>query len=214
MDGIKTFFEPFVGEQILTGKILDVARNKKSLTGGMVYNPQDSIPVQSSEIIAHIGDAFTAGAITTGLRIYRGATGDVTKTGRAYNTQDEIVASVLGQRVVTQDPRQSLMFEATKFKRSLNESSSIYSQAFYDRSRDGASKRPEAYQNMVEARRRVFSDMSSAAKAAMTLGVPRGEVLQIIRNQGVSEENARAIVNGYVPYVSPIKKQKQLVRRM
>lgn len=214
LEGMKTFFEPFVGEQILTGKILDVARNKKALTGGAVYNPQDSIQAQAASIVAHVSDAFTAGAITTGLRIYRGATGDVTKTGRAYNAPDEIMAAVLGQRVVTQDTRQSLMFEATKFKRALNESSSIYSQAFYDRSRDGVRKRPEAYQAMLEARREVFSDISSAAKAAMTLGVPRGEVLQILRNQGVSDENSRAIVNGYVPYVSQIKKQNQLGKKL
>ena len=210
MEATKTAFEPFYGEQILAGKILDVARNKKGTTGGRVYNPEADVFDRSTAIAGHLFDAFNIGTIGSGIRVYKGLTGQVTQTGRAYDPALETIATVTGQRVVTLDPRQSLSFAARRFNNRINDATGIFTAAYYDRSNISQEARLQAYQDMMKARTAIFNDTSGIVNAAMRLGVSRSEIIQILRDQGVSRQSAQALVNGTVsPYVSAKKELKR-----
>ena len=138
------------------------------------------------------------------------STGQVTPTGRAYDPALETIATVTGQRVVTLDPRQSLSFAARRFNNRINDATGIFTAAYYDRSNVSQDARLQAYQDMMKARTSIFNDTSGIINAAMRLGVSRGEIIQILRDQGVSRQSAQALVNGTVaPYVSAKKELKR-----
>lgn len=202
-EAVKTAFEPFYGEQILAGKILDITRNKKGTTGGRVFNPEAGIYDRSTAIAGHLFDAFNIGTVASGIRVYKGLTGQVTQTGRAYDPALETLATVTGQRVVTLDPRQSISFAARKFNNRINDATGIFTAAYYDRSNLTQEAKLKAYQDMMDSRSEIFGSTSSVIRAAMLLGVSRSEIIQILRQQGVSRQSAVALLNGTVsPYNS------------
>ena len=213
LEAVKTGFEPFYGEQILASKVLDIARNKKGTTGGRVFNPEAPLPERSAAIAGHLFDAFNLGTITSADRIYKGLTGQVTQTGRAYDPALEALATVTGQRVVTVDSRQALGFAARRFNNRLNDATGIFTAAFYDQSRTTPEARLEAYRGMVAAREKIFRETSDIISAAIRLGLSRGEVIRILREQSVSQENAQALTAGLVTEYKPRRELRGEVSR-
>ena len=213
LEAVKNGFQPFFGEQILASKVLDIARNKKGTTGGRVYNPEAPADQKAAAIAGHMFDAFNLGTIASADRIYKGLTGQVTPTGRAYDPALETLATVTGQRVVTLDPRQSLSYAARRFNNRLNEATGIFTAAYYDRSNVNQDARLQAYKDMERARASIFGETSDIINVAMKLGVTRGEVVRILREQGISADNARALAAGIVTAYRPRKELRGEVSR-
>ena len=207
LESVKTAFQPLYGEQILSSKILDITRNTKGTTGGRVYNPEADLASKASAISSHMFDAFNIGTFTSSIRIYKGLTGQVTQTGRAYDPALETIATLTGQRVVSLDPRQSLGFAARKFGNRLNDATGIFTAAYYDRSNVSNEARMEAYKQMSRSRKEIFNDTAGTIRAAMKLGVSRGEIMRILKEQGVSMDNSRALLSGLVAVYKPTKRE-------
>lgn len=207
LESVKTAFQPLYGEQILSSKVLDITRNTKGTTGGRVYNPEADLASKASAISSHMFDAFNIGTFTSSIRIYKGLTGQVTQTGRAYDPALETIATLTGQRVVSLDPRQSLGFAARKFSNRLNDATGIFTAAYYDRSNVSNEARMEAYKQMSRSRKEIFNDTAGTISAAMKLGVSRGEVMRILKEQGVSMDNSRALLSGLVAVYKPAKRE-------
>ena len=207
LESVKTAFQPLYGEQILSSKILDITRNTKGTTGGRVYNPEADLASKASAISSHMFDAFNIGTFTSSIRIYKGLTGQVTQTGRAYDPALETIATLTGQRVVSLDPRQSLGFAARKFSNRLNDATGIFTAAYYDRSNVSNEARMEAYKQMSRSRKEIFNDTAGTIRAAMKLGVSRGEIMRILKEQGVSMDNSRALLSGLVAVYKPAKRE-------
>jgi hypothetical protein len=207
LEAVKTAFQPLYGEQILASKILDISRNTKGTTGGRVYNPEADLASRASAVSAHMFDAFNIGTVASSVRVYKGLTGQVTQTGRAYDPALETMATLTGQRVVTLDPRQSLGFAARKFSNRLNDATGIFTAAYYDRSNVSNEARMEAYKQMSRSRKEIFNDTAGTINAAIKLGVSRGEVMRILKEQGVSMDNSRALLSGNVAVYKPAKRE-------
>jgi hypothetical protein len=207
LESVKTAFQPLYGEQILASKILDISRNTKGTTGGRVYNPEADLASRAAAVSAHMFDAFNIGTVVSSVRVYKGLTGQVTQTGRAYDPALETIATLTGQRVVTLDPRQSLGFTARKFSNRLNDATGIFTAAYYDRSNVSNEARLEAYRQMRSSRKEIFNETSGIISAAMKLGVSRGEVMRILKEQGVSMDNSRALLSGNVAVYKPAKRE-------
>jgi hypothetical protein len=207
LESVKTAFQPLYGEQILASKILDISRNTKGTTGGRVYNPEADLASRAAAVSAHMFDAFNIGTVVSSVRVYKGLTGQVTQTGRAYDPALETIATLTGQRVVTLDPRQSLGFTARKFSNRLNDATGIFTAAYYDRSNVSNEARMEAYRQMRSSRKEIFNETSGIISAAMKLGVSRGEVMRILKEQGVSMDNSRALLSGNVAVYKPAKRE-------
>jgi hypothetical protein len=207
LESVKTAFQPLYGEQILASKILDISRNTKGTTGGRVYNPEADLASRAAAVSAHMFDAFNIGTVASSVRVYKGLTGQVTQTGRAYDPALETIATLTGQRVVTLDPRQSLGFTARKFSNRLNDATGIFTAAYYDRSNVSNEARLEAYRQMRSSRKEIFNETSGIISAAIKLGVSRGEVMRILKEQGVSMDNSRALLSGNVAVYKPAKRE-------
>ena len=65
----------------------------------------------------------------------------------------------------------------------------------------------EAYKQMSRSRKEIFNDTAGTIRAAMKLGVSRGEIMRILKEQGVSMDNSRALLSGLVAVYKPAKRE-------
>jgi hypothetical protein len=100
-----------------------------------------------------------------------------------------------------------LGFTARKFSNRLNDATGIFTAAYYDRSNVSNEARLEAYRQMRSSRKEIFNETSGIISAAMKLGVSRGEVMRILKEQGVSMDNSRALLSGNVAVYKPAKRE-------
>ncbi len=193
-NAIKDFAEPYVGEEILHGKIVDVWSNNDN--GVPVYNPQDSVNKQAQDVSAHLWGAFEPGTITSGRRIYKGVMGTTTTSGRTFNPWVESIAVITGQRIQDLDVAESLKWRARDYNRGIRQANRLFNSVI---TRGGSVNEAEirnAYERSDTARRGLFSDMSGAAQAAVRLDVSPNEVITTLTANGVSKIDVPSIMGG------------------
>ncbi|HUU39330.1 MAG TPA: hypothetical protein VMW42_00165, partial [Desulfatiglandales bacterium] len=122
-ESIVEAMSPFVSEDILTSKLLDIKRNKKN-SGAPVYNPVDDWNKQTEDIINHLWSGIEPGTITSMKRIYNGFMPDPTNIyGKKYNPKLEAIATVTGLRISSINIKKSLGFKAFKFSKDISDAS-------------------------------------------------------------------------------------------
>ena len=192
--------EPFLSEEILASKIIDVARNTTQ-TGGQVYNPQGSWTGVATDIVRHVGDAFEPGTVSSARRIYRGLTGHVSPYGKSYDPAIESLAVFTGHRLQELDVPQSLMFRAREFNSKMRDATRVLSSVASRRGRVSDSDLRDAFEEMERSRKELFDDMVSSVDAAIRLGMARKQVMQMLVSAGVPRRDAALILRGmYQPY--------------
>ncbi len=193
-NAIKDFAEPYVGEEILHGKIVDVWSNNDN--GVPVYNPQDSVNKQAQDVSAHLWEAFEPGTITSGRRIYKGAMGTTSTTGRTYNPWVESIAVITGQRIQDLDVAESLKWRARDYNRGIRQANRLLNSVITRGGSVSEAEIRDAYERSDTARRGLFSDMSGAAQAAIRLDVYPDEVETTLVANGVSKIDIPNVMGG------------------
>ena len=210
-DAAKEFFAPFASEEILAGKLIDLARNRTP-DGRTVYNPQAPATEQFRDSFAHVWDALEPGVITSANRVKKGLTGEIEPTGRSYNAKDELLALATGTRIQKIDLRKSLGFKAYQYAQQLQDARRMFTTAATSRGTVSEDDLKSAYSSAESAQRALFDNMHKMAAAAMRLGVSESEATQIIAD-AAGKENAQAIVAGiYRPYVPSPQILRKVVR--
>jgi len=197
IEATREALEPFIGEEILLGKVLDIARNKKKM-GGKIYNESDSYIEKSLKKAKHVAEAMEPGTITSMRRVWRGLSGYTSPYGRTYDPTEEALATFSGTRVVKLDVKQALSFKGSQFARSFSDASSRIRGVI---NRQGTVKDDEivsAYNTSEKNRKKLVSDLNKDMLAANRLGVDYGVVINQLDDAGVSKY---LLKDGYRPYV-------------
>ena len=194
--------QPFLGEEILAGKLLDVSRNTKP-TGGRVYNPQAEPIDKWQDIAGHLFDAIEPGTLTSIDRISSGLQGETNPYGKSYDPATESLALFTGQRISEVDVRQALDFKARTFQRGMNDVSQIFNGIMRQRGEVSQQDLNKAYSQAEQSRRRLFAEIHKDASAALRLGVSEVEVRDILSSAGLSQRNIQAIVSNDLPAFTP-----------
>jgi hypothetical protein len=203
---------PFVGEELVTARLLDIARNKTE-SGRPVYSPQDAIEDQAVSIAAHIWEAIEPGTITSAKRVKKGVTGEVERGGRSYDPTAEAVGAMTGFRVQEIDVPQSLGFRASRYVDQLHEANRLLTRVAMNRGTVTRAQLEEAYGKSERARRKLFDETHQAALAATRLGMSQREVFATFNSAGLSERDARAVLVGvYQPYVPSTQTLTQIAK--
>ena len=193
-NAIKDFAEPYVGEEILYGKIVDVWSNNDN--GVPVYNPQDSVNRQALDVSAHLWEAFEYGTITSGRRVYKGVVGTTSVSGRAFNPWVESIAVITGQRIQDLDVAESLKWRARDYNRGIRQANRLLNSVITRGGSVSETEIRDAYERSDTARRGLFSDMSGAAQAAIRLDVSPDEVETTLMANGVSKIDIPNVMGG------------------
>ena len=214
MDGGLEAMEPFWSEDILAGKILDVARNRTK-EGRHVWNPQADWHVKAAKFAMHVGEAFTPGTLNNLERIRQGLVNPSDPFGKKYNPGVEALALFTGQRVLEVDVPRSLSFKTKDFIRERREARALLSATVRIRGDVSEADIKEAYRTAEKAERALFDTMHETTQAARRLGITEDQILAILDDAGLSKIDAGRIFMGdYTPYAPSIQSLRSITKSM
>ena len=200
MGAVSEIAEPFLGDQLFSGALLELKANKDS-SGRSIYNPQDSAASIATNITGHIAKVFTPGTLDTAGRIIKAA-GDVSDSGRAYNLANELAGLALGQRITEVNIEQALGFKASQFSRDDRDASAIFTREFNSKGTRSTEQIADAYERANDAKYKLTSDFRDDLNAAIALGgISQKKAVEILKAYRVGQDDIQMIRSGrYKPY--------------
>lgn len=197
LQSAKEALEPFFGEEILVGALIDIYKNKKD-TGGKVFNEHDSPVNQAIDIANHLRKAAQPGIAGNLERMAMAMRGEIMPSGKRYNIYEELWA-LAGFRVTTFDPKTALYYRAFEFRDAKKDASSILLKAFRDPNKITKARIVSALETSLDAREKAYRDMFKLVKAARDSGINDGEIAEVLNRTGVSKSDVQSILAGVVP---------------
>jgi len=194
LDASVEILKPFLGWDISTNTILEFISNEKT-SGGQVYNEADTFTNKAVATYMHFERGMGPSLIQNGRRMSKAMGGEISKGGKAYDVGDEMAAFV-GFRKTTFDPKTALHFKAYEFSEGKRQSTSLLTSVFRDPNEVSDSDIREAFGRASTARRETFEDMANLVNAAMNSGLSKTQAMQVLRSNGVTKKDARALVGG------------------
>ncbi len=200
VSAVNEITDPFFGEEILFGRILDVARNKKR-SGSKVYLDAAPLTQRVLEGSKYILGAIEPGVVDQFIRTpYRAMMGYTNDYGKTYSLPYHLFQQTTGLKIETIDPRQAFSFRAATFAR--NESSLTgYLRKVAGRRGTVSDRELESTYAMVNRNRQQNMDgFQRQINALVALGVKPREVAAILRQANVSKKSIPALISGkHVP---------------
>ncbi len=203
LSGAKDMLSPFLSWDIAAKAIGESAFNGK-VTGGPVYNSQDSAVGIAMDISNHLRKALQPGFATNIERFIYAGMDEKTKTGKPYKTSEE-VAALFGWRVATFDPKVALYYQSANYQDKKASASTILSSVASDVNEVDDNELRAAYDQSMRAKAEAFEDMSTIVSAARSSGMSNLQLLGVLRNSGVSIADSRALIAGKPPVFAPSK---------
>jgi hypothetical protein len=191
-------FAPWAGEQLFTGAIMDIARNKDA-SGREIVNWQDSGSSIAGGLTEHIWKTFSPGTLDTVYRVIQGAKGTIGETGRSYDFLTE-VSAFTGTRPRETDVRQALGFKATQFMRDYRDASSIFTGELLSRGTRSPGETAEAYRRANNSTGDLVREFGEIVKAGQRLGLTKSEVRAILKGANISDDMVNSIFTGKFKY--------------
>lgn len=200
-DSVGEVLEPFFGEELLAGALMDL-RSNQTPHGGAVYNEADEWHKKGEDMAKYLWEnAFEPGTLTSLRRIQKALNDEVSQGGKAYNAPDEVAAMLLGQRRSAVDVEQSLTFIALDYSSGISNSNKILSSVASRRGEVTEDEIRAAYESMEAARRRTFDETLKSVRYARRLELPDDVIEARLRGAGISEAQTKALLKGeYEPY--------------
>ncbi len=213
-ESAREFFSPFLGESILTEKLLDIGRNQTRF-GRPVFNDSDPFDVQVGKSFAHLAEGLTPGAspveITStvtsplpgglGLRfgdfpkaigLAAGITDPedaVKRSGVRIDPAGEFVEALTGVKAVKPKIETSLMYRGYEAGRAVRDAAGIFNQVAKTSGRASAEDITKAYITANEQRFKALRDLNMAIEDAKTLGLSTAEIVRPLKKAKVPQLN-------------------------
>jgi len=195
IESLKEFSSPFLSEELLYSKVLDIQRNSQKDSGKPIYNPTESAGQKWSDMRAYLWKGIEPGTITSLSRINKAFQDRDEEEGRGYTPSNEIAALLTGQRVSQVDVGRSFNFKLYRKAKEIEDSKRIYTKLLYD-DKTSAKDKLEAKKRAEDSLEEIFEELHEDYNAASRLGVDETSLLRSIKNLRVSNNVRRSIVNG------------------
>ena len=196
--------KPFFGQDIGFGAIMEAVNNKKE-SGGRIFNPQDRTDKQVLDIADHLRVRLQAGVLGNVERLTKAVKGDVSSSGKKYDINDEM-ASLLGWRVTTFDPKIAVYYRSFDFKSAMRDSSGVLSKVIRDPNSVTEDELETAYRTTERSRANAQKEMIKIVSAAENSGLDKGVLFEVLRKSGISEDMSNHLVMGKVQPWHPSSK--------
>lgn len=180
--GLFTVIEPFLGEEILTRRFINLSRNVNDY-GKPIYNPASPETQQMQDIMAYMYEVIEPGTFTSVRKIYNSGA-----------DPKEIGGQLTGFKPYNVDINQQLGFSMVKFKEKLYDANSLKYKDF--------SQARDAYRDIQE-------EMHEFAMSANRLGVSKKDIIETIQKYTrVSKKQAEGIFAGRYRPITPPKPER------
>tara|TARA_R110002095_G_scaffold197339_1_gene176390 strand:- start:1456 stop:12243 length:10788 start_codon:yes stop_codon:yes gene_type:complete len=200
-DSAREMLQPFFGQDIAFGAIMEAVNNKKG-SGGQVFNPDAPVVDQTVSIVDHLRKALQPGFVNNIERMSKALSGDVSNSGKEYKPGEE-VAAFFGFRPTTFDPKIALYYRSFEFKDEKSNATKIFTSAFRNPNKVSESRLNSAVEDAKEAHDESFEKMFNLVSAARKAGLTQPEIIRILRQGGVGKKDAFALATGRTPVWRP-----------
>jgi hypothetical protein len=208
VESAREMAEPFIGEDLLASKIIDLSRNKNKNTGEAIYNKQAPIGDQFMDMTMYIWKGVEPGIIGQAKRIQKSIAASEGDFGKKYDLSNELIALFTGQRVTTTDVKTSYKYRSRERGKDLSDARNIYTKV-YKRTNVPLYKKREALDEANEALNRIIQDMHEDYVAARRLGVSVAYLQNQIDNLYIGSFKANdpiklGIITGRIQGINPV----------
>jgi len=219
---VRKLLDPFVSEAIFFEKVSDVlprgliigGRGGETKTGSKVYSITDDGSEAFIKSLAHIIEGVQPTAITTAGKLVAGLEKDLKKGGNPVTLQDELLALFSGVRIINVNGPQSIQYKVTDYNkkfRSVTTTENLFSLENYQNR--GPLKLADEFRQIQNETLKVNKDFHMILQDAMKMGVPKKEILKILRNRRVSYAKAKKLIDGKnIPYTAYDDRMKKRVK--
>lgn len=202
-DGIqeatKEAFSGFVAPEILALTLKDLYENK----GYNIYNPEEDQQKISLDITKFLANRLSPGIITTGLKIYYGATDQVSKGGKKYEVSNELL-TLIGLRTTTLDINQTFKFKLNEYSDILGNTLDIYKKTIYNE-KITPEEQEKAYNEATEAFDKRILELNDYYQSAIRLNVDFLQLNRSLKSTKIGDYKAsKKVVNGIKYGITPI----------
>jgi hypothetical protein len=197
--------EPFMSEAIFFEKVSDVlprgilvgGRGGETKTGSKVYSITDDPDVAFMKSLAHIIEGVQPTAITTAGKLVQGLEQDIKRGGQPVTLRDELLALFSGIRIINVDVPRSMQFKVTDYQkkfRSVTTTEQLFSLENYQNR--GPLVLADEFRQIQEETLKVNKDFHSILQDALEVGVPKQQLLKILRNRRIPYAKAKKLLDG------------------
>jgi hypothetical protein len=194
LDAVTELFEPFLGEEILMSRLLDVSRNKKKGSGLPVYNESLEIGDQIKDVTQYMTEGLEPGAISSIRRIRKSFKKNLGDYGQSSTPTDEILNVVLGQKIQTLDVGFNYKYKLRKTGDQIKDAVSVYSWQLKKKYGSTKEEKNEAYRKSSESLKRIIDEAQEDYKAALKLGVSVDQLEERINDMYVGPYKANKTI--------------------
>lgn len=201
--GAQELMKPWVNEQLFFGALADVARGVDA-QGIPIYRDADSDFQKNYKRAMRVVDSLKPGSLNIANRIYMAATGQIPRSGRAYNLTNEILSPILGQRLTEVDVVQNFQIgKAGEFMRMDRSAKMLAGDAFRTRGTPNLGEIERAYLQGNMSRKEAFERIRRDVEALILLGGSEAAAWRALKAGGVTDQTIRQLRAGvyrrYIP---------------
>ena len=209
---VAKLLEPFISEAIFFEKVSDViprglfigGRGGETKTGSKVYSITDDGPDAFMKSLVHIIEGVQPTAVTTAGKLVQGLEQDIKRGGQPVTLRDELLALFSGVRIINVDVPRSMQFKVTDYNqkfRSVTQTEKLFS--LQDYQNRGPLVLADEFRQIQDETLKVNRDFHMILQDALKTGVPRRELLKILRGRRIPYAKAKKLLDGKnIPYTA------------
>mgnify|MGYP003652687657 FL=1 len=198
---VRELLGPFISEPLGFDRFLDVTtRGGRTKEGFRIYTDADmeqDLRAVVTKSINHIIDGIKPGVMTTAEKIKMGFEGDLSRSGKAINLKDELLALFTGTRIMRVDVKKDLRFIASNLNRSLrsvDETENFYTVEHWKTHTPGDMIRE--FTKMQEEAFRLQKAVHMKIKDLETLNLSKSKIIEILEDSGLNTNLADNLAYG------------------
>ena len=219
---VRKLLDPFISEAIFFEKVLDTlpsgvgfgGRGGVTKTGSRVYSITDDGPEAFMKSLVHIIEGVQPTAITTAGKLVQGLEKDLKRGGQPVTLQDELLALFSGIRIINVDVPKSMQFKVTDYQkkfRSVTQTEKLFSLENYQNR--GPLVLADEFRQIQDETLKVNREFHLILEDALAVGVPKRELLKILRNRRISYAKAKKLLDGKnIPYTGYEERMRKRVK--
>ena len=219
---VRKLLDPFISEAIFFEKVLDTlpagvgfgGRGGVTKTGSRVYSITDDGPEAFMKSFAHIVEGVQPTAITTAGKLVQGLEQDIKRGGKPVTLQDELLALFSGIRIINVDAPKSMQFKVTDYNkkfRSVTQTEKLFSLEDYQNR--GPLVLADEFRQIQDETLKVNRNFHMILQDALAMGVPKRELLKILRKRRIPYSKAKKLLDGKnIPYTGYEERMKNRVK--
>jgi hypothetical protein len=196
--GIMDFVDPYISGEIGFKMVKEISDNRDEYDNP-VYNENADAGTQLSQIFGFAMKKAEPGFVSQARRFYKGETGELAEKGQKYSTKDELINLTLGQKVVTVDWDNAVLFKLKANAEDIKDSNSFYNKAnkqLPEKDKKGRVQEAEATNLAVERSVEQLREYYNATKA---MGFSTAKTVRLMKEANIPKDIILAVATNQ-PY--------------